>query len=106
MVSGVHFSEADSGGSYVTCVKSVAVAWLCAHCFDKNFVFSVSSSLSASVLCVCSIFLLALLLAAWASASFFLLASAFLQCQCYCQVRKLFNPVYIETYKFLTGLTN
>ena len=23
------------------CAKSVAVTWLCAHCFDKNFVFSV-----------------------------------------------------------------
>ena len=26
--------------------KSVAVTWLCAHCFDKNFVFSVSRYLS------------------------------------------------------------
>ena len=26
------------GGWYVMCAKSVAVAWLCAHCFDKNSV--------------------------------------------------------------------
>ena len=30
------------GGWYVMCAKSVAVTWLCAHCFEKNFVFSVS----------------------------------------------------------------
>ena len=51
MVSGVRFREADTcmlyplvfscrgGGCYVMCTKSVAVTWLCAHCFDKNFVF-------------------------------------------------------------------
>ena len=54
MVSRVHFREADTcmlypmvfscrgGGWYVTCAKSVAVTWLCVHCFDKNFAFSVS----------------------------------------------------------------
>ena len=54
MVSGVHFREAYTcilyslvfncrgGGWYAMCAKSVAVTWLCAHCFDKNFVFSVS----------------------------------------------------------------
>ena len=54
MVSGVRFREADTcmlyplvfncrgGGWYVMCAKSVAVTWLCAHCFDTNFVFSVS----------------------------------------------------------------
>ena len=54
MVSGVRFREADTcmlyplvfncrgGGWYVMCAKSVAVTWLCVHCFDKNFVFSVS----------------------------------------------------------------
>ena len=30
------------GGWYVMCAKSVAVTWLCVHCFDKNYVFSVS----------------------------------------------------------------
>ena len=52
MVSGVRFREADTcmlyplmfncrgGGWYVMCAKSVAVTWLCAHCF--NFVFFVS----------------------------------------------------------------
>ena len=30
------------GGWYVICAKSVAVTWLCVHCFDKNFVFSLS----------------------------------------------------------------
>ena len=62
MVSGVHFSEADTcmlyplvfncrgGGWYVMCAKSVAVTWLCAHCLIR----SLYSSLSASVLCVCS----------------------------------------------------
>ena len=51
MVSGVRFREADTcmlyplmfncrgGGWYVMCAKSVAVTSLCAHCFDKNFVF-------------------------------------------------------------------
>ena len=58
MISGVRFREADTcmlyplvfncrgGGWYVMCAKSVAVTWLCAHCFDKNFVFSVSRYLS------------------------------------------------------------
>ena len=50
-VSGVRFREADTyplvfscrgGGWYVMCAKSVAVTWLCAHCFDKNVVFSLS----------------------------------------------------------------
>ena len=53
MVSGVRFREADTcmlcplvfncrgGGWYVMCAKSVAVTWLCVHCFDKKFVFSV-----------------------------------------------------------------
>ena len=27
------------GGWYVMCAKSVAVTSLCAHCFDKSFVF-------------------------------------------------------------------
>ena len=51
MVSGVRFREADTwmlypllfncrgDGCYVTYTKSVAVTWLCVHCFDKNFVF-------------------------------------------------------------------
>ena len=50
MVSSVHFRGADTcmfncrgGGLYVMCAESVAVTWLYAHCFDKNFVFSVST---------------------------------------------------------------
>ena len=49
MVPGVRFGEADTcmlyplmfncGGWYVMCAKSVAVTWLCVHCFDNNFVF-------------------------------------------------------------------
>ena len=54
MVSGVPFREAYTcmlyplvfncrgGGRHVTCAKSVAVTWLCAHCFDMNFAFSLS----------------------------------------------------------------
>ena len=56
MVSGVHFREADTcllcplvfscigDGWYVMCAKSVAVTWLCVHCFDEYF--SVSRCLS------------------------------------------------------------
>ena len=56
LVYGLHgvrrlFEEADTcmlyplmfncrgGGWYVMCAKSVAVTWLCALCFDKNYVF-------------------------------------------------------------------
>ena len=51
MVSGVSFKEAATcilyllmfncrdGSWYVMCAKSVAVTFLCMHCFDKNFVF-------------------------------------------------------------------
>ena len=30
----------------------------------------------------------------------------FLQCQCYCQFLKSFNPVYIQISNFFTGLTD
>ena len=51
MVSGVNLFQGSmlyplvfncKGGGYVMCAKFVAVTWMCAHCFDKNFVFSVS----------------------------------------------------------------